>query len=105
MTPLEARRPKLRTVVLALAGVVVVAVTLFRVPLATVFTLGLLLVCPLLMIGMHGGGHGRHASANGTHADPERAEGDRQRGVGAVTDPPRRGLGPARNTNHEHQEA
>jgi len=41
VTPLEGRRPKLRTVLLALAAVVV-AVTLFRVPLATVFTLGVL---------------------------------------------------------------
>lgn len=58
MSPLGEKRLGLRTLILVLAGVVLVAVTLFRVPLATVFTLGLVLICPLLMVGMHGGDHG-----------------------------------------------
>ena len=70
MTPLEGRRPRLRTVLLAAAGVVVVAVTL-RVPLATVFTLGVLLICPLLMFGMHGGGHGEgHTTSDEVRTGP-----------------------------------
>lgn len=65
MKPLEGRRPKARAVLLAMVGIVIVAVTLFRVPLATVFGLGVLLICPLLMVGMHGGGHtdGHNTSA------------------------------------------
>lgn len=55
---MEGRHMRVRTVILVVVGLVVLAVTLFRVPLATVFTLGLLLICPLLMVGMHGGGHG-----------------------------------------------
>lgn len=62
----DVKQGKLRTRVLVATGLVVLAVTLFRVPLATVFTLGVLLICPLLMMGMHGGhggGHGDHAAA------------------------------------------
>jgi hypothetical protein len=57
VSPLGEKRPGIPTLILVLAGVVLVAVTLFRVPLATVFTLGLVLICPLLMVGMHGGHH------------------------------------------------
>ena len=71
MDALEGKAPQLRTALLTLAGVIVVAVTLFRVPLATVFTLGVLLICPLLMVGMHGGGH---AGGHATHADESRAD-------------------------------
>jgi hypothetical protein len=79
VTPFEGRRPKLRTVLLAGAGVIIVAVTL-RVPLATVFTLGLLLICPLLMVGMHGGGHGaEHNSVDDVHADPTDRTGEEGR--------------------------
>jgi hypothetical protein len=58
VNPFGSARPKLRAVLLALTGIVVVAVTLFRVPLATIFTLGVLLICPLIMVGIHGGVHG-----------------------------------------------
>jgi hypothetical protein len=58
VSPLGEKRTGLRTVILGMAGVVLVAVTLFRVPLATIFTLGLVLICPLLMVGMHGRNHG-----------------------------------------------
>ena len=50
------------------AGALVLAVTLFRIPLATVFILGLVLLCPLLMVGMHGGGHG-HRGGEDVHGD------------------------------------
>jgi len=42
----------------ALVGVGLVAV---GIPLASLLSVGVLLLCPLLMMGMHGGGHG-HAS-------------------------------------------
>lgn len=58
MDRIDGRRTKLRTVLLIAAGLGVLAVMLFRVPLATVFSLGVLLICPLLMVGMHGGHHG-----------------------------------------------
>lgn len=61
MDRIDAKRTRLGPVLVILTGLVVLAVMLFRVPLATVFTLGLLLVCPLLMVGMHGGGHANHA--------------------------------------------
>jgi hypothetical protein len=75
----DVKQAKLRTRVLVATGLVVLAVTLFRVPLATVFTLGVLLICPLLMVGMHGGhggGHGDHAAS----ADDVRANADVRHG-------------------------
>lgn len=47
------------------AAAAVVAVALFQAPLATVFTFGVVLICPLMMFGMHGS-HGRHGH---THED------------------------------------
>lgn len=59
------RRPTIPTLLLLGAGLIVVAVAVFRVPLASVFSVGVLLICPLLMIGMHHG-HGSHrADASG----------------------------------------
>lgn len=52
-------------------GVALLAVTVFNVPLGTLLLLGVLLLCPLLLTGMHGGGHdqgGQH------HADEEDCE-------------------------------
>ena len=96
MTPLEGRRPKLRTVLLALAAVVV-AVTLFRVPLATVFTLGVLLICPLLMIGMHGGGHGaEHSTADDVREDLKYRAGDGGRRVRSAPASPAPDIDPDR---------
>ena len=61
-----------RPLIAVALGVAVVALTVFKVPLGTLLLLGLVLLCPLLMAGMHGGGHdhgGQH------HADEEDAEG------------------------------
>lgn len=100
MTPFEGRRPKLRTLLLALGGVIVVAVTLFRVPLATVFTLGVLLICPLLMIGMHGGGHGaEHSTADDVREDPNDRAGDGGRRVRSALASSAQDLGPGRGAN------
>jgi len=105
VTPLEGRRPKLRTVLLALAAVVV-AVTLFRVPLATVFTLGVLLICPLLMIGMHGGGHGaEHSTADDVREDPNDRAGDGGRRVRSAPASPALDLGPDRGANNNARSA
>jgi len=103
VTPLEGRRPKLRTVLLALGGVVLVA-ALFRVPLATVFTLGVLLICPLLMIGMHGGGHGgghggERTTADEVQTDPANRAGDGGRRVRSALASPAQDLGSTREAN------
>ena len=37
--------------------IAVVAMVGFGVPLGTLLIIGLLLCCPLMMLGMHGGGH------------------------------------------------
>ena len=39
------------------AVVALVAVVGFGVPLGTLLIIGLVLCCPLMMLGMHGGGH------------------------------------------------
>jgi hypothetical protein len=74
---IDERRAKNRYLLLIGAGVVLVAVTFFRVPLATVFLLGLVLMCPLMMVGMHGGhdggGHGTSVDDVDTRKD-DRAE-------------------------------
>jgi len=49
---------KLRPGWLVAAGVAVVALVALGVPLASLLYVGVLLLCPLLMMGMHGGGHG-----------------------------------------------
>jgi hypothetical protein len=49
---------------LVIAGVAAAAVGLFGVPLGTVLLVGLFLLCPLMMLGMHGGG-----PAGGLHED------------------------------------
>lgn len=56
------------TLIALVAAGAIVAVTLFRVPLGTLLFLGILLLCPLLMTRMHGGGHG--------HGGPSRASED-----------------------------
>jgi hypothetical protein len=43
--------------VLVAAVIAVVAVEGFGVPLATLLIIGLILCCPLMMLGMHGSGH------------------------------------------------
>lgn len=64
----DGKPTKLRTTVVVATVLAVLAVMLFRVPLAMVFTIGVLLICPLLMVGMHGahsGGHGGQGGARG----------------------------------------
>lgn len=73
--PKEVFRPPLA--VLAAVAVAIVAVGLFKVPLGTVLLLGLLLLCPLMMAGMHGGGHS-HGQSGGSHDDHTGAATDRE---------------------------
>lgn len=96
MTPLPGRWPKLRRVILVVAGAVFVAVTVFRVPLATAFTFGVLTVCPFLMVGMHGGGQVEHSPTDGARAHVGG-------GIGSVIDRWRRRLGPA-PSQRQHRE-
>lgn len=56
---------RLPLIALVTAGAIV-AVTLFKVPLGTLLFLGILLLCPLLMARMHGGGHGHGGRSQGT---------------------------------------
>jgi hypothetical protein len=104
VTPFEGRRPRLRTSLLVAAGVVVVAVTLFRVPLATVFTLGVLLVCPLLMVGMHGGGHGADHAADEVRSDPPDRAGDAGSRVRLAPPSPHQDLGIGRSAKDQRRE-
>lgn len=62
-----------RTPLLLAAAAAVLAVTVFQVPLGTLLVLGLLLVCPLMMVGMHGRGHGATSEAGCAEGGP-RAE-------------------------------
>jgi len=90
--------------VLLALGAVVVAVTLFRVPLATVFTLGVLLICPLLMIGMHSGGHGgEHTMADEVRADPTNRDGDGGRSVPSALASPAQDLGTGRSAKDQRE--
>ncbi len=55
-------------------GIVVVALAIgvFKVPLASILFVGLALLCPLMMLGMHGGGHdhaGHGVEGNGRGSD------------------------------------
>jgi hypothetical protein len=52
----------------AAVAAAVLAVGLFGVPLGSVLFVGLLLVCPLMMMGMHGG-HGPPGRPDGVHDD------------------------------------
>jgi hypothetical protein len=54
-------------VALAAAAAVVVLV---GVPVGRLLTVLLVLACPLMMVFMHRGGHGRHASHGGQPAEP-----------------------------------
>jgi hypothetical protein len=66
------RRPRVRpgwVVAAALAAVALVAV---GIPLASLLYVGVLLLCPLMMLGMHGGhgSHGVEQSHSPDHALP-----------------------------------
>ena len=51
------------------AALVLIAVFALKIPLGSILVLGLVLLCPLLMMGMHGGAHTR----DGDHRNPHDA--------------------------------
>ena len=65
-------RGHLRTTLIVVALAVGAGVAVFHVPLQSIFLLGIALICPLLMFGMHAGGH-QHDDAparlHGEHDD------------------------------------
>lgn len=64
---------KIRPAWIVAAGLAVLALVAVGVPLGTLLFVGVLLLCPLLMAGMHGG-HGQ-AHDHETHsAEPGRAD-------------------------------
>ncbi len=73
---------RIRPAWLVIGGVGVAAAIALGVPLASLLYVGVLLICPLLMMKMHGAGHDRedhagHASAPQASAAPgSRARGD-----------------------------
>jgi hypothetical protein len=65
--------------VAVVAVIAVVAVEGFGVPLGTLLIIGLVLCCPLMMLGMHGGGHahgGGSSPAGATEAKQVGGPGD-----------------------------
>ncbi|MFA5890795.1 MAG: DUF2933 domain-containing protein [Actinomycetota bacterium] len=64
----QVNRRKVQLAVVGL-GAVAIAVGLFEVRLSTVLSLGLLLLCPLMMMSMHGG-MGRHGGTKNDDRAP-----------------------------------
>ena len=62
-------RGRVRTVLVIVALAVAAGVTVFHVPLQGIFVLGVALVCPLLMFGMHAGGHGHDDASARLHGE------------------------------------
>lgn len=61
---------KIRPAWVVAAGLAVVALVALGVPLVGLLYVGVLLLCPLLMMSMHGGGHGHHAEGSAdTHRE------------------------------------
>lgn len=54
----------------------VIAVTFLRVPLGSLLFSGILLLCPLLMMRMHGGGHDHEGSSRDAEDTPTRRTGN-----------------------------
>lgn len=60
------------TLAIVLVGAAILSVTLLKVPLATVLLVGLLLLCPLLMAGMHGSRSHRERPRGGDRDEAHR---------------------------------
>jgi len=60
-------RTKIKPAWLVAAGLAVLALVALGVPLVSLLYVGILLLCPLLMAGMHGG----HGQAHDHEANPE----------------------------------
>lgn len=66
-------KTKIRPAWLVAAGLAVLALVALGVPLVSLLYVGILLLCPLLMAGMHGG-HGQDHGHEAHTEDPERVE-------------------------------
>ena len=66
------------------AAFVVVGALWAGVPAGTLLLVGVVLACPLMMLTMHGGGHGSGHDGHGDGADVQRRRPD---GAGAADDP------------------
>lgn len=63
-------RTRIRPAWIVAAGLVVLALVALGVPLVSLLYVGVLLLCPLLMAGMHGGhGQGHDHDAQQGHSD------------------------------------
>lgn len=65
-------RQRVRTALIVMVLAVAAGVAIFRVPLQSIFVLGIALLCPLLMFGMHAGGHGHGHHDGSRHGEAER---------------------------------
>lgn len=65
-------RQRARTALIVVALAVAAGIAVFRVPLQSIFVLGIALLCPLLMFGMHAGGHARGSDHHSGHGEGER---------------------------------
>lgn len=64
-------RARLRTALIVIGLGAAAGLAIFRIPLQSIFVLGIVLLCPLLMLGLHAsGGHGQGSHAG--HEDTER---------------------------------
>jgi hypothetical protein len=65
---------KIRPAWIVAAGLAVIALVAFGVPLVSLLYVGVLLLCPLMMAGMHGGhgrGHDTHAQESDRIESPD----------------------------------
>lgn len=76
----SARTGKLPLIAIAL-GAAALAATVFKVPLGTLLLFGLVLLCPLLMAGMHGGEHEHGGPRDAPEEDAEEEAGHRHGGT------------------------
>lgn len=70
----EHRMRRITPAIVIAAGLAVVAVTVFKVPLATIAWLATAAICPLMMLGMHKVGQGGHGASCHGHAEHEKPE-------------------------------
>jgi len=62
-------RGHVRTTLIVVALAVAAGVAVFHVPLQSIFLLGIALICPLLMFGMHAGEHRRDDAPARLHGE------------------------------------
>lgn len=69
MDPTKIGRFKIRPSWVVAAGLAVLALVAAGIPLGSLLSLGVLLLCPLLMWSMHGSGHGQGHGSSNAHVD------------------------------------